>query len=38
MIVEGPMAMADGRRPQVGTVWQLQDGSTWRLITAVPLT
>ncbi|KMO34413.1 hypothetical protein VQ03_23430 [Methylobacterium tarhaniae] len=38
MIVEGPMETPDGRRPRVRSVWQLQDGLMWRLLTAVPLT
>ena len=38
MICEGPMPSPDGRSPHVRTVWQLQAGIVWRLITAVPLT
>lgn len=38
LIVEAPMRTPDGRNPRIRTVWQLQEGLAWRLITAVPLT
>jgi len=35
--IEGPVLAPDGRRPQVVTVWQIeQDGLAPRLITAYP--
>lgn len=39
MVIEGPLMSPDGRNPQVRSVWQREDdGTAWRLITAVPLT
>ncbi|TXN65517.1 DUF6883 domain-containing protein [Methylobacterium sp. WL6] len=37
LVVEGPIAAPDGRRPRVRVVWQQQAAIAWRLITAVPL-
>lgn len=38
LVTEGPLVSPDGRNPQVRVVWQREDdGTAWRLITAVPL-
>ncbi|KQQ12784.1 hypothetical protein ASF56_06420 [Methylobacterium sp. Leaf122] len=37
MVIEGPLMSPDDRNPQVRSVWQREDdGTAWRLITAVP--
>lgn len=37
LIVEGPIAAPDGRRPRIRAVWQRHAEQSWRLITAVPI-
>lgn len=37
-VVEGPLHTPDGRDPRVRSVWQPEEGTAWRLVTAIPLT
>lgn len=37
-VAEGPLHTPDGRDPRVRSVWQPEEGTAWRLVTAVPLT